>query len=154
MFRAAKAIASGIVASDDTPLGRAFNRGQLESGGRRYTGEDRYAAGLQYQKLWDVVHCNSSQAHMLRVNNSFGPGGKQERKAIAKDQLDLLEGRLSVNSQYILRAFLGEGASGSEAVSALLAGFEKSNWHAICLSLDELLDASAKLGNLQLFDAT
>jgi hypothetical protein len=145
MARASKA--AELTVRDDTPLGKAFNKGQLDAGGVQYTAWDRYTAGRKYCALWDAIHgmC-SSGALRLRVSSSFRPGGEPERKTIARDLFNELEGRLTAHARYILRAFLAEGASGSEAVSARLAGFEKNTWHAICLHLDELIDVMLALG--------
>lgn len=145
MVQARKTVDKGFAISDDSQLGRAFNRGQLNAGSRRYTAWQRYAAGREYQRLWAAYRGGSSGLPHERVNNSLSPGGEAERMLVAKDLLEKLPGRLSPNAQFVLGAFLVEGETGSEAVNSRLDGAEKSVWVAICLYLDDLIDAMRAL---------
>lgn len=134
---------------DDSPLGIAFSRGKLGLGGRRgHTAIDRYRAGSIYQGVWETVNCARSPDGIVkeRVNQSFSGTGGPEAKIAARDLLKKMEAKLSENCRFILRLFLGEGSSGSEAVKARCYGLQAATWLAICLYLDELIDAIVRIG--------
>ena len=132
--------------ADDTPLGRAKRAGKLDAGGRRgYTGEDRYQAGLRFRAIWDTVHSTSGSTSFERI----GGGGEprtQESICIARDLLKRVREKMAADNYFIVAQFIGEGSSGSEAVKARIAGFEKAVWLAVCMALDDLIDAVVRLG--------
>lgn len=149
MAQAKKKVADEFAIGDDSPLGRALYRGQLNAGAKQYTARARYVAGLKYCTIWDVAQNRRAHLPSERINSSRMPGGESERLVIAREQFNQIEQRLSPNARYILRSFLVEGATAREAVSALLDGFEKETWKAICIYLDELIAVMVALGMLQ-----
>jgi hypothetical protein len=131
---------------DDSQLGVAFNKGRLDAGRREYTAWDRYNAARKYRGIWDAIHATGVAGSLReRINSSTRAGAAQDGKAIARDHLKKIEGELSQNAKVILRMFLAEGSTASEAVAARLEGFDKSVWCAICGYLDELIDAFVAL---------
>lgn len=132
---------------DETPLGLAHAKGRLDAGGRRgHTGEDRYKAALVYRAIWDTVHSTSGSTKFERVGGSTQEARTAETVCIARDLQKRVEERMSRDNAFLVRCFVGEGSSGSEAVKARMAGFKDTVWAQICVALDDLIDAVVALG--------
>lgn len=132
---------------DDSPLGRAFTAGRLDAGRRGYTGRDRYEAGLTYRAIWDTVHgsgCGGFNPN--RVSGGAAEARSSESLCIARDLLKRVNARMSRDNAFIIAQFIGEGSSGSDTIKARIAGFDKSVWNAMCMALDDLIDAVVALG--------
>jgi hypothetical protein len=132
---------------DTSPLGVAFNKHKLENGRRGLTAADRYKAACIYRAVWDSVNASGGGSGGLkeRVNSSPVAGGPED-KLYARQVRKMIEDRLSTDGRYVLRSFICEGGTGSEAINARLDGFKDRVWMAICLYLDDLCDAVGALG--------
>ena len=133
---------------DETPLGLAYDRGQLSSGRREYTAEDRYGAGAIYRGIYDGVNAPTCAGTKFeRVGSSSGSEARtSERLTIARDLRKKVKDRMSRDNFYIVEEFCGAGSHASAAVRARFAGFEKAVWNTVCIALDDLLDAVVALG--------
>lgn len=132
---------------DNSPLALAFVRGKLASGSRRYSSTDRYSAGVIYQSIWASIHsggCAAFNPH--RVGGGSSEQRASESLCIARDLQKKIEAQMSVDNAFLIRMFVGEGSTGSDAVKERLDGFEKSVWVALCMALDDLADAIVVLG--------
>ena len=132
---------------DKTPLGLAYKRGQLASGRRGYTAEDRFGAGHIYRGIYDTVNgsdCGGS--NMERVSGARQEARSSESLCTARDLQRKIKDQMAKDNFAIVDAFCGAGSHASEAVRARYAGFEKSVYPAICAALDDLIDAVIKLG--------
>jgi hypothetical protein len=133
---------------DMTPLGVAFKGEKLDNSGRHgMTGDDRYRAGCIYRAIWDTVNAPMGGGGGLkeRVNSSPVAGGP-DNKLYARQMFKMIEERLSQNCRFILRMFIGEGSTASDAVRNRLALSRNEVWFSICLYLDELCDVVGLLG--------
>ncbi len=132
---------------DDTPLAKAYRRGQLAAGRRDYTAEDRFGAGTLYRGIYDAVHGSDvASSNLNRVSGAGSEARSQERICIARDLRKRVQERMSRDNFFIVERFCGAGSYASDAVRERYAGFEKSVYQAICVALDDLLDAVLKLG--------
>lgn len=132
---------------DATPLAKAYERGQLCAGRHTYTAEDRYGAGTIFRGIYDAVNgsdCATSNFH--RVSGAATEARASERICVARDLRKKIKDRMALDNFFIIEKFCGEGSHASAAVRARYAGFEKAVYHAICVALDDLLDAVVKLG--------
>lgn len=133
--------------SDDHPLVRAYERGQLCSGRREYTADDRLGAGMIYRGIWDAVHgSGAAVSNLLRVSGSGQKERAGDRLCVSRDLFNRVNGRMQPDNAFIVQAVCGEGRYCSEAVRVRYHGFEKSIYQAVCLALDDLLDVILRLG--------
>jgi hypothetical protein len=132
---------------DDSPLGTAFRAGRLGIGSRRYTATDRYSAAVIYRSIWDSVNSGGvASFNPNRVGGGASEARASEKLCIARDLMRKLEDRMSVDNRFLVRAFVGEAQTGSEAVRSHIAGFDKTVWAALCMALDNLADAITVTG--------
>lgn len=132
---------------DDSPLGLAYHRGQLATGRREYTAEDRYGAGTIYRGIYDGVHgSDCAVSNFSRVSGAGNEARSSERLCVARDLRAKVEREMSKDNYLIVDQFCGAGSRANEAVRARFSGFEKSVYQAICVALDDLLDAVQRLG--------
>lgn len=132
---------------DDSPLGKAYDRGQLSAGRRGYTAEDRYGAGTIYRGIFASVHgSDCAVSNLARVSGATTEARASERLCVARDLLKRLHAAMSKDNAFIVERFCGHGAYASDAVRERYAGFDKSVYQGVCTALDDLIDAVLKLG--------
>lgn len=135
------------VVADDSPLGVAYCKGQLISGRREYTAEDRYGAGTIYRSIYDAVNgSDCAVSNFNRVSSATVEARATERLCIARDLRKRVKERMARDNFFIVDEFCGAGSKACDAIKARFSGFEKSVYQTICLALDDLLDAIQALG--------
>lgn len=133
--------------ADDHPLTKAYERGQLASGRREYTAEDRYGAGTIFRGVWSTAHgSDCSGSNFERVAGGGDGQRSSERLQIGRDLLSRIEKALQPDNAFIIRAICGEGRFFSAAVRERHIGFEKAVYPRVCVALDDLLDVVLRLG--------
>lgn len=133
---------------DDHAITRAYDKGQLDAGRAKISPWERWQAGLVYRSIFENVHkSNTATSNLNRVSGGSGHDRAGNQIQVARDLLKKINDRLSRDNAQIILGVCGEGRTPKDAV---LEGrgdkMKKFVTSALCLALDNLIDALEELG--------
>lgn len=100
-----------------SPLQAAFERGQLNGGNRRFLPEQRFEAGIFYERHFLTAHASGRNCLELSSGGHNGASGLSQAQMDALKALALIHNRLSPNDSHIVRKVCGEGETPVNAIA-------------------------------------
>lgn len=137
-----RAIVGRTAWSKLSPLEACYAKDQLGGGNKRYTAQNRLAAGEAYSKLFDMTEksgTDSTQA--LNVSRSSSRGYNNDVTDRAWSERLSLESHLNAADRQIITMVCGEGRYPSEAVRAVCNDYKDAVVPRFREALDHLIEA-------------
>jgi len=126
------------------PLSLAYAKGQLIRGNEHHTSQQRFEAGDEYRRLYEIMHRSGRDSTDINLVSGGAALSLTQAMADATKRIIAIDSHLKSQDRAIVRHVCGEGWWPSEAVrKACGEHYDKATVPRFCEALDNLIEALA-----------